>query len=101
MAELKDVVNELIEQTNKGELKWRKETNNWNVQCGTGSFVVGHDGLFLNYRPSNDYAFDLIGEGDAVRPLHDLLTKLLPPKSLTREEALEDALKCLTETGDG
>ena len=97
MAELKDVVNGLIEQTNSGKIAWEKTTSYWFTQCGRGKFTIWHDNTNLIYEAGPGIQFNTLGSGDVVQPLFDLLMEKYPPKTLTQDEALQDALECLTD----
>ena len=111
MAELKDVVYELIDQTSSGALQWQVDNLNhtWRAKRSDCDFSVqktSHEGLVLKvawfFYPGETNVRPVVslGSGDSIKPLTDLLQAkypFAPPRRPTENDALRAALECLTE----
>ena len=111
MAELNDVVYELVDQTASGALQWQVDDLNhtWRARRSDCDFTVektSREGLVLKiawrFYPgeTNVRPVVSIGSGDRINPLTQLLQArypFTPPRRPTEDDALRVALECLTK----
>ena len=97
MATAQDVIDELIKQTKSGDLEWEAKTDSggyWHTVCGEVHFQVRKSGLIEIFGRAPNTS--LGNSSDLVKMLqhHKPLDAALES---ARDEALQLALKCLTE----
>ena len=92
MAELKDVVQELVEKTKSGELEWDPSERSWITEYRDCTFVVFTNGQ-MRFRSDESGLVEL---GSADQNLTSLLASMAPYKPYPLDEALKIALECLT-----
>ena len=105
MAELKEVLSELIDKTKSGELKWKaahSDKSGWNVRHHDCTFVVHAPDFCLNlgWHYGGERTGKELGRGAEIKPLTDLLQEMYPfvdPPVPTADDALRAALDCLTK----
>ena len=108
MTELKDVVQELVEKTESGELEWsaNNEGHCWHITQQDCSFTVSPGIAYLGGAPRllilcYDEKRGLQCSGhfshDDVVPLTECLTTKFPFVETTPSDVLAAALACLTE----
>ena len=105
MAELKEVLSELIDKTKSGELKWQVNFDEpvWTVEHDDCVFWIAENSLdvvwkFYNH-PTKRTRVE-IGSAENIKPLTDLLHQMYPfivPVEPTTDDALQAALDCLTK----
>lgn len=98
MATTQDVINKLIEQTKSGDLEWRAGTDSggyWHTTCGEIHFQVRRSGLVEVY--GRLVPTVPLGDSPEIAKLLEQFKPLDPAIVSTRDEALQIALRCLTE----
>ena len=101
MATLQEVVEELIDKTNKNELIWYTLPGHdyWATggDCAFDVYMDANDcmNLTVSWNNNNRYYHHKLGEGEDISPLAKLLQNKYPPKNFTLEDALETSLKFL------
>ena len=101
MAELNDIIHELVQKTKSNYLKWMTHHSNqfWQVRHTGCVFTVSaqsHNLTFIQNDGSGSRQ-DELGRGDAVQPLIDVLSDMYPISERSSDVALLAALECLTE----
>ena len=101
MAELKDVVQELIKGTESGELEWKISytnhcwTTNQHRGCRFGVYPGGSPPRLAIWWLEYSQTFD----DNEVAPLVGLLESKFPMEHPTPDRALQVALECLAGNG--
>lgn len=103
MAELKDVVEELIHKTRGGWLNWTTsyEGGNWRTIVGGCVFIVYQSDprLYLSWTLDSVSESQTYSDDDVIRPLVEVLDRNFPLRETTPDMALQIALDCLREGG--
>ena len=106
MVKLKDVVQELVEKTESGELEWSvdNEHHSWHITRQGHSFIVSlgivTPRLVILYKPKGGTGYPGQFDGDDIVPLTECLTTKFPfelPVCITASDVLAAALACLTD----
>lgn len=105
MAEAKDVINALIENTKSGKLEWKSEKStigNWTTQCdGVEFFVSGRAGEVTITVPipgfTDNYKSESLGSSSELLRILQENWPMALVHNPTREEVLQHALECLHE----
>lgn len=102
MAEIKDVVEELVKKTESKELEWRVEypSNFWLATRGGCSFSVFWGGplsgtMLLAWNNDGSSMSQPYNDTEVLSPLVKILHQIHPPREIVSDEALQVALDCL------
>ena len=97
MATAQDVIDELIKQTESGELKWEAKTDSggyWHSVCNEVHFQVRRSGLVETFGRVHTAS---LGNASALAEMLQQRKPLDAALESARDEALQLALRCLTE----
>ena len=92
MAEINDLTAQLIYLTYHGYIKWDQSMLSWSVECGGARFTLAYDKPNLMYCTDNMQSPKLLGEGEDVQSLFNLMHSTYPIKTLNQDELIQDAL---------
>ena len=101
MAELKDIIEELVNKTKGGQLKWSNYQNQfWILTHQNCNFTVFQNGpvsetMTITWNSATSSQSQNHDDKETISPLFDLLNQLYPPQKVNPEEGLKIALDCL------
>ena len=97
MTELSQLVDKLISVTRKGLIEWENHSYGWILRDGPSMLIVYRYeyGPSMLFKLNPEYPYGRLGRGDDLNPIVECLMEISPPRSITREEAMQYAHDCL------
>ena len=97
MSTTRELMRALSTLTRSGALKWEVHSGFWQVKKGDCLFTLFQEGTLQVHQLRNGIVYTTdIAQRDDARELRFQVWNQYPPVAITRDQALQDSLACLT-----